>query len=240
VTHVHGMGSRRRFWDLLSRDDQRALLVLGRSKTYQAGATICIEGDPATHVFILLGGWVKVLSATGDGHDNVLALRRASDIVGETAGETTGQRNATIRAVRSVHALIVSHVRFSSFLDTHPGANQAYRRILTQRWSDADHELRVRAVTNGAQRLAGVLIDLAEPDGSEADGDVELAPPLSQEDLASLAGTSRATVTRALGNWRGRGFISTSKRRITIMDLAELRRIAGPAARLQPPAAPGP
>jgi CRP-like cAMP-binding protein len=50
--------------------------------------------------------------------------------------------------------------------------------------------------------------------------------PLSQEELASLAGASRATVTRALSNWRQRGFIRTGQRRITIIDLPALRQIA--------------
>ena len=40
-----------------------ALWSLGREKEYPPGATLCVEGDPATHVFILLDGWVKVLSA---------------------------------------------------------------------------------------------------------------------------------------------------------------------------------
>jgi CRP-like cAMP-binding protein len=52
---------------------------------------------------------------------------------------------------------------------------------------------------------------------------------LSQEDLASLAGTSRATVTRALANWRERGFIRTGgQRRLLITDLTGLRQAAGP------------
>ena len=50
------------FWDLLTRDEQRALLALGQDKNYPPGATMCLEGDPTTHVFVLLGGWVKVLS----------------------------------------------------------------------------------------------------------------------------------------------------------------------------------
>jgi CRP-like cAMP-binding protein len=51
--------------------------------------------------------------------------------------------------------------------------------------------------------------------------------PLSQEELASLAGTSRATITRAYGNWRKRGLIHTGQRRITILDVPGLQRIAG-------------
>jgi CRP/FNR family transcriptional regulator, cyclic AMP receptor protein len=54
--------------------------------------------------------------------------------------------------------------------------------------------------------------------------------PSSQEELASLAGTSRATVTRALSNWRKRGFIRTSQRRITIVDVQGLRQVAGRGA----------
>ena len=45
---------------------------------------------PATHVFILLDGWVKVISVTADGRESILALRGTGDLVGETAGETTG------------------------------------------------------------------------------------------------------------------------------------------------------
>jgi CRP-like cAMP-binding protein len=55
-----------------------------------------------------------------------------------------------------------------------------------------------------------------------------LALPLSQEELASLAGASRATVTRALSNWRKRGFIRTGQRRVTITGPRGLRHIAGP------------
>ena len=189
---------------------------------------MCVEGDSSTHVFILLDGWVKILSVTDDGRENVLALCGGSDIAGEIAGDTTGHRNATMRAIDTVHALVVGHDQFSSFLDSHPRAGRAYRRVMAGRWSEAGLMLRRRAVTSGAQRLAGVLLDLAGRHGSRVGGAIEVALPLSQEELASLAGTSRATVTRALSNWRKRGFIRTGQRRITIIDPRGLRQIAGP------------
>jgi CRP/FNR family transcriptional regulator, cyclic AMP receptor protein len=226
---VQGLESDRRFWDLLTPDERRALQALGGARKYAPGAIMCMEGDPATHVFILLGGWVKVISETENGAQAVLALRGDGDIVGETAGETGQRRNATMRAIGAVHALIVGYERFSSFLDTHPGANRAYRRVVTRRWSDADTMLRKRTVTSGGQRFAGLILDLAGRYGSRAGGAIELALPLSQEELASLAGTSRATVARALANWRERGFIRTGQHRITVIDTAALQRVAGPA-----------
>lgn len=216
------------FWTLLSENERDVLLGIGLPRDYPVGSTLCLEGDPATHVFILRAGWVKILSATKDGHVMLLALRSAGDIVGEVAGETTGRRNATIQAVDAVHALIVRHDKFSSFLDSNQGADRAYRRVVTQKWNDTDSMLRLRAGTTGAQRLAVLLVDLAERYGRSANGVIHLmTPPLSQEELASLAGTSRATVTRALGNWRKRRLVRTGQRRITILDLPGLQRVAG-------------
>jgi CRP-like cAMP-binding protein len=195
-------------------------------RDYTPSATICLEGDPATQMFVLLAGWVKILSTTRDGQQIVLALRGDGDIVGEIGGEI-GRRNATIKAIDTVKALIVRYDRFRSFLDTNLGAGQAYRSVVTQRWYDADTILRGRTGTSGAQRLAGLLLDFANRRGQGVEGVIHLVLPLTQEELASLAGTSRATVTRALSNWRKRGFVLTAQRHITIIDLKGLRQAAG-------------
>ena len=218
------------FWGLLTDDERAVLTDLGRITVYPPGATMCVQGDPATHVFVLLDGWVKILGVTSDGHEMVLALRGHGDTVGEVAGETTGYRTATVQAIGTVRALIVAFEKFSSFLDSHLGAGHAYRRMFAQRWNDAESLLRTRSVTSGAQRLAGLLLELADRHGSGTDREVRIAMVLTQEELASLTGASRATVTRALSNWRQRGIIRTGQRDITITDLPTLRKIAGQQA----------
>lgn len=221
----HGMVSTQRFWGLLDDAEQELLRALSLMKVFQPGTTICVEGDPATHVFVLIVGLVKILSVTEDGHEIVLALRGNGDIVGELAGETTGRRNATMEAVDTVRALIVPYDRFSSFLDAHPGAARAYRHAVTRRWSDTATVLRNFSLSSGTQRVAKLLLDLANQYGSANDGEIDI--DLTQEELAGLAGTSRATVTRAFSNWRGRGFIRTGQRRITITNPEGLKRIVG-------------
>ena len=160
---------------------------------------------------------------TSDGHELTLALRGRGDTVGEVAGETTGYRTATVQAVGMVRALIVAYEKFGAFLEAHAGADRAYRRMVTRRWNDAESMLRTRSVTSGAQRLAVLLLELADWRDSEA----RTPMTLTQEELASLTGASRATVTRALANWRQRGIIRSGQRDITITDLGALRKIAG-------------
>ena len=225
--NLHGTGPAQGFWALLTDEERAVLSALGRITVFPPGAVMCVEGDPATHVFVLVDGWVKILGVTIDGHEMVLALRGRGDTVGEVAGETTGYRTATVQAVGTVRALIVAYEKFSSFLDAHAGADRAYRRMVTRRWNNAESMLRARSVTSGAQRLAVLLLELADRRDSEPDREVRMAMTLTQEELASLTGASRATVTRALSNWRRRGIIRTGPRDITITDLAALRKIAG-------------
>jgi CRP/FNR family transcriptional regulator, cyclic AMP receptor protein len=218
------------FWESLTSNGQHALASLGYVKKYRPGATLCVEGEPATHIFVLLNGWVKILSVTENGHEIIVALRGDGDLVGETAGEIAGRRSATMQALGAVEVLIVGYDRFSSFLDTHPEAARAYRRTIVRRLLSADTTLRQRTATTGAQRLAGLLLDLVARHGTPAGDAIEMMLPLSQEELASLAGTSRATVTRALNNWRRRGLIITGQRRITLIDVPTLRKAADPSA----------
>ena len=226
------IGSGQGFWRLLTPEQRRKLAALGSAKRYQPRETICVQGDLATHVFVLVNGWVKVLSVTDQGHETVLALRGDGDTVGEAAGETTGQRNATIEAITAVDALLVTYDAFTRFLESDSAAGSAYRRMLTWRLTETDMLLRLRAVTNGEQRLARLLVELAGRFGRRrgVDGTIEITLPLSQDELASLVGTSRSTVTRALVKWRERGLIGTSQhqRETVITDLAGLKQLAGP------------
>jgi CRP/FNR family cyclic AMP-dependent transcriptional regulator len=218
-------GSLKGFWQLLTRPEQDALLTLGRVTVFPPGTTMCVEGDPATHVFVLVAGWVKVLSVTRDGQELLMALRGQGDVVGDVAGEATGYRTATVRAIGLVRSLIVGHDAFTSFLDTNNGADHAYRRVVTQRWNEASVMLLRHSTTSGPQRLAALLLDLAARHGVARNGEVDIELPLSQHELAGLAGVARATLTRAFTGWRRRGLIRTTPRHITIINIDGLRRI---------------
>jgi CRP/FNR family transcriptional regulator, cyclic AMP receptor protein len=220
------------FWHHLSVGEQNRLTAAGRIGKYAPGTTICRQGEPATFLFVLIGGWVKVVTVSRDGDEAVLALRGDGDVVGEFAGELTGYRTATMYALDDVEAVLIQHTRFSAYLDSCPPAAAAYRRELVQRFSEIADSQHARATTSGAQRLARLLITLADRHGQPLEpggpgSEVVIALPLTQEELADLALASRATATRALADWRKRKIIQTGHRRITILEPVALHRLAG-------------
>lgn len=231
-TSMSGTDNAKGFWWLLTASQQADLSAAGNLRIYKPRSILCNEGDLATHLFVLVAGSVKIISVTANGDRRVVALRGHGDVIGEISGETTGQRTATVQAIDSVHALIVGYERFGKFLESHPIAARTYVRVMIRRWGEAAEMLSTLSVTTGTQRLAGLLLQLAGRHGNGTNG--EIAIPLSQEDLAGLASTSRTTVTRAFRNWRRRGFIRTGQRRTTILDQQALQRAAGPQSAARP------
>ncbi|MCL2585513.1 MAG: Crp/Fnr family transcriptional regulator [Streptosporangiales bacterium] len=202
------------FWGMLDDSDRAALKATARSRTFADKAILCLEGDSSTHVFILVEGWVKIITSASDGREKLAALRGDGDVVGDIA-QVAGHRTATVKAIRTVRALIVSPGQFGGFLDSHTEAARAYRHVTAEHERAAHSAQRSMALASGPQRLAALLLEL---DGADL--------PLSQEELASLIGASRSTVTRALKDWRSRHIIATRQGPVTILDPAALRRLA--------------
>lgn len=219
------------FWHQLSTGDQNRLTIAGHIGKYAPGATICRQGEPATFLFVLIGGWVKVVTVSRDGDEAVLALRGDGDVVGEFAGEMGGYRTATMYALDDVEAVLIQHRRFSAFLDGCPPAAAAYRGMLIRRNRETADSLHAQASTSGAQRLARLLLELAAQHGRPLDPtatgpEVVITLPLTQEELADLAHVSRATATRALADWRKRNIVQTGHRRVVIVSPDALHRLA--------------
>jgi len=57
---MHGTGSAKGFWGLLTGNEQAVLSALGLTRDFRPGVTMCHEGDPATHLYVLVAGFNKI------------------------------------------------------------------------------------------------------------------------------------------------------------------------------------
>jgi len=226
------------FWSALDELQRSALRKAGRPRAYTSKSPLCYQGEESDHIIIIQDGWAKVTSTTEDGHDVVLAVRGPGDLVCESAVLGSRSRSATLTALSPLQALVVPAARFTAFLDGHPRAWMLVSSTLVRRQDEAGRRLEAHVWAKGTQRLALLLADLAELSArhapAAADGSVDIAPPLSQEELGSWMDASRETVARALSELRAKKLVRTGWRRITVVDLPGLREFAH-----TPAAAPG-
>ena len=113
----------------------------------------------------------------------------------------------------------------SRFLDRFVNAARALQTVMQQRIRDADSRTTARTRT-ARVRIAQLLLELADGYGIQAANGVHIPVPLSQSELASLAGDSRETVARVLWALRENGIMITGYRRISIADMPSLRKLA--------------
>ena len=101
---------------------------------------------------------------------------------------------------------------------TYPGMGIAVEHLLTEMLTASSNRLVEALYTPVHLRVRARLRDLARIYGGEGGEPVTI--PLSQEDLAGLAGTTRETVNRVLRDEQERGAVTLARRRITVMPSA--------------------
>jgi CRP-like cAMP-binding protein len=178
-------------------------------------------------VLVLLDGRVKITAPTVDGHEAVLGFRGPGDLVGELGAVDGRPRGASVSALEPVTALACAGTDFRALLKSQPAVGAALLRVVVERLRGADDERADFGAHDVLGRVARRLCELAERFGTQEDGGIEIALPLTQEELAGWCGASREAVAKALATTRKLGWIETGRRTILITDIEALRTYAG-------------
>ena len=134
--------------------------------------------------------------------------------------------NRGVTAFEPVDALVVDAAAFTRYLDEHPRVTRLLLSAIVQKLRDSDRK-RVEFGTHDTEgRVARRLVELAEEYGRPADRGVSITLPLTQQELAGWTSASREAVSKALGSLRACGWVSTDRRRVTVLDIEALRRRA--------------
>lgn len=99
--------------------------------------------------------------------------------------------------------------------------------IISERYGQLQTRLRELSTQNAETRLARALLRLAEQGGRRTADGLEVAFPLSRQDLAELSGAGPHTASRTLSAWEADGVIASGRRRVVVCRMDVLRTLAG-------------
>jgi CRP-like cAMP-binding protein len=222
-----GAGMAGAFIDELTAAEADDLRSVGRTRSYGANVTLFHQGDDAGPVMVLLAGRVKVTAPTSAGREVIVAVRGPGDLLGEMSAIDGEPRSGTVATLEPVEVLMVPGSAFAAFLERRPRVALVILRMVAGRLRYADSQQADFATHDVVGRVASRLVELCERFGaSEQEGRIEVALPLSQEELAAWTGSSREAVSKALQLMRSLRILETGRRRVTVLDLEALRRRA--------------
>ena len=218
------MFARQSFLESLPEADRTALLAVGRRREWERGEVLVHDGDPADSAIVLIDGLVKIHKITADGADVVLGVSGPGDLLGEISAIHDAVRSARLTALTLAQAAIISVPDLRAFLSAHPRATLALLELTLSRLHAANHSRMEFAIAESLARVSSRLVELAQRFGRPLDGGtIDVALPITQDELASWSASSRESTARALRTLRELGLIETHRLRLTVLDLERLR-----------------
>jgi CRP/FNR family transcriptional regulator, cyclic AMP receptor protein len=198
----------------LSEDEKRQVLLLARRRRFQRGEVVVHRDDPADTMHLVQSGSLAVRVLTPLGDVATLAIVGPGGVVGEMGLiRPAGMRSATIQALAATETYSLNRETFDRLRRDHPAVDALLVEILADRVVEMTTRLMDALYTPAPRRVTSFIESLAD---RYSDGSGTATIPLTQEDLASLAGTSRLTVSRVLRDMRARGRVEVSRGRLTV------------------------
>jgi len=173
--------------------------------------TFFCQGEPAESVYYLQKGRAKVTVVSERGKEATITLLSAGDFVGEESiAAIVGLRMATATAVNNCTALKITRKAMTRVMHDEPAFADLFLKFLLTRSMRTQADLVDQLFNSSEKRLARILLLMAE---FGKDGEPEtFIPPITQETLADMIGTTRSRVSFFMNRFRKLGFISYNGR----------------------------
>jgi CRP/FNR family cyclic AMP-dependent transcriptional regulator len=207
-------------WDLLKgvpEDRVRELLASSRRRRFARREVLFHAGDPAASVHLVAKGRLAIRVTTPLGDVATLNVVVAGDVLGEMAVLAPGGvRSATAIALEPTETLMIDALAFAELRRSEPQFTEALVELLANRVRQLNERLLEALYVPADTRLLRRVAELAQLYGTDI--------PLTQEDLAGLAGATRATVNRVLRREEKDGTLVLGRGRVTVVDQQALAR----------------
>ena len=173
--------------------------------------TFFSQGDEADTVFYLQTGRAKLTVVSQNGKEATITLLSVGDFVGEESlASIPGLRLATASAVNSCTALKISREEMARAMHDEPAFADFFLKFMLARSMRTQADLVDQLFNSSEKRLARILLIMAEF-GKPGERDTFI-PPISQETLAEMIGTTRSRVSFFMNRFRSLGYISYNGR----------------------------
>jgi CRP-like cAMP-binding protein len=218
-------------WQLLDElPDAERRLVLGRMRrrTFARSEVLFHEGDPADTLHFVAEGRVMVRRSSPAGDSVAFRVIGAGRVLGDVALVARDpRRSSTVVALEPTATLSIAYSEFDALCRDHPELRRVVAVLLSARVRRLSDQLVEALFLPVEARLVHRLADLCDEYDRTGTASV-VSIPLSQTDVAELAGATRPTANRVLRQLEADGLVRLGRGRLDVVDPAALRRQAGP------------
>ena len=189
---------------------------------YSAGEIVFSEGEACSGLYVVESGNVRIFKSAPNGREQVLSIDGPGGSIAELPVFDGGAYPASAAAVDVVTLLFVSRQDFQALCLAHPQVPLKVLRVVGARLRRLVGIIEELSFTTVRHRLANYLLRLAQKSGKRTADGVEVALPITNQELAAQIGTVRELVSRNLSRLQAEGLLKIDGRNVLIHNLKDL------------------
>jgi CRP/FNR family cyclic AMP-dependent transcriptional regulator len=203
--------------------DQIALLAASvGTQTFERGEIIFHQGSIGSVLYVVVSGQVRVFTISETGQELGLMIFRDGDFLGELALLDGQPRSASAQAMRPTTTLTLHRAGFLHTIEACPPIAAAVLEAMAARLRHTTLQAGQLGSASAPQRVVHQLLSLATQHGIAEHDEMRIDLRLTQDDLASLSGTTRETVNRVLSTLRDQRLIRVERAQISVLNMSRL------------------
>ncbi len=208
----------------LGEDDLRKLEKIAKRRRIPAKTMVFFEGNRADAFFVVLSGSLKVFQTSKSGRVKVLNTMGPGEIFGELAMLDGHARSASVETVESSELVVMARNDFRELATATPSILWGVLEGLCGRLRSSNETQLDIAFQDTPYRIAKAIVKLADKHGKKTKEGLRVQAWFGVTDLADMASTTPARVTRALEKLEDDGLVHATEEDLVIPDLAALKR----------------
>ena len=217
----------------------REVLQAAQPRKVARDGVLFQQGDPATTLYLLLAGRMRIQQVTPEGQQVLLRVVIPGEMFGGITLLKEALFPASARAVEDCTALGWDLDTMVGLMEQHPRLALNALGLMAARLETLQDRYRELATERVERRVARTLLRLTRQTGRRVEGGVLIDFPLSREDLAEMTGATLFTVSRILSGWERQGVIESGRQRVLIRRPHQLVSIAEDLPTARPAEQPG-
>jgi CRP/FNR family cyclic AMP-dependent transcriptional regulator len=181
------------------------------------GNILFTEGQASRSVSVVCAGQVKLTKSSRDGRTLLVKIARPGAVLGLSAALSKMPYEVTAQAIERTQLATFPQQHFLNFIQQDAEASLHAAESLSNEYRSALADAsRLALSTSIAGRVAHLLLELVVENETIQDAQPKIHMSLRHEDLASMVGSSRESITRVLNGLRRNGIISIKGADMTI------------------------
>jgi CRP/FNR family transcriptional regulator, cyclic AMP receptor protein len=184
----------------------------GQSRLRPAsGEIVWTQGEPGEEIFFIEKGWIKVSTVSPNGKEALLALPGEGEFIGTRCLIEGYKRIGTAIALGDCSLVRIARPAVIRLLRHEPDFAEMLLTCVVRQSLRAQKILAEQMTISSERRLARTLLRLANGGSSSNQKSQPIVARVSQADLATMVGTTRARVSHFMNKFRRQGFIDYNR-----------------------------